>query len=240
MNESTPPTDYQRELIAAVGSLDQDGAPLEELNLDYQRRLQEFTDLGQSARRHEQARMEGVREKWKSGWISDRTKGLNELESLRVEADSRGRNAWPGLLFDRWVAGRLTVADLRCALGEAWDAPEWPERVLGRRTWVELFRTAGFVSTEGRIPPPTTSLTVYRGSVPSRRRGMAWTLDHSVAVWFAERCACFGRQAALYQMQIEPQSVLAMFDARKEAEVVVDIDAIEADHIRRLQKFQPR
>jgi hypothetical protein len=124
-------------------------------------------------------------------------------------------------LFGWWSWGRLSVDDLRAVLADAWSAPESPQHCLGIRTWVELFRTAGFISDSNR-PAPTEALTIYRGATWGRRRGMAWSTDPERAAWFATRDELHKRDALVYTVTVEPSTVLALLDGRNEAEVVVD------------------
>lgn len=105
---------------------------------------------------------------------------------------------------------------------DAWSLPEWPERILGRHTWIQLFRTAGFIARPGR-EPPSEPVTIYRGSSWGRRRGMAWTSEVHRAQKFADRWTASGSGSGLvFETTIHPEFILAMIDDRGEAEVVVD------------------
>ena len=105
---------------------------------------------------------------------------------------------------------------------DAWSHPEWPERILGRIGWVELFRAAGFVARPPR-PAPTEPLTIFRGSSWGRRRGTAWTTDPACARRFAARWTTAGATPGLvFTTVIAGDAVLAIIEDRGEAEVVVD------------------
>jgi hypothetical protein len=131
-----------------------------------------------------------------------------------------GKNARPRLLFDWWSSGQLTVEDLRALMPDAWQMSEGPQEKLGVAAWVFLFRCAGFIS-DANHPQPREPLTIYRGATWGRRRGMAWTTDREKAEWFANRFSVL-REALVYEITVGPEVVLALFDGRNEAEVVVE------------------
>jgi hypothetical protein len=123
-------------------------------------------------------------------------------------------------------------------LPSAWSGSEWPEP-LGQRSWVRLFRHAGFVAETkegGRWPdgvplpwgtagPPMAPLTIYRGVSPGARiKGMSWTLDRERAGWFAKRLEVLYGPGTVYVADVAPTGVLAYF--AKEQEVVVDPRAL--------------
>lgn len=157
------------------------------------------------------------------GWpvLDSKTTPRAQLEYLFLRF---GRNECPSQLFDWWYSGMLTVDDLRALLPQAWSSAEFPQHHLGVAQWVELFRTAGFVSDLGRLAP-TESMHVFRGTTWGRRRGMAWTRDVEKARWFAQRFVAIGAPAHVFECVVEPIAVLAIIDdpdGRNEAEVVVD------------------
>lgn len=63
-------------------------------------------------------------------------------------------------MFDWWYTGKLTRDELRAVIGTVWVMAEWPAAALGKREWVSLFRTAGFIDDAGG-PPPTKPMRVY-------------------------------------------------------------------------------
>jgi hypothetical protein len=127
------------------------------------------------------------------------------------------------MLFDWWFGGHLTADHLRQVIADVWQSAEWPERKLSTIEWVDLFRTAGFVSDPPDRQRPTEPLTIYRGTTWGRRRGMAWTEDPERAEWFAGRWASWRTgEGLVFKATIDPAGVLALIDGRKEAEVVID------------------
>jgi hypothetical protein len=69
----------------------------------------------------------------------------------------------------------------------AWTSAEYPERPVGRRTWVNLFRLAAY-------PPHSETIAIYRGAPSPSARGMAWTTDSVKTARQGDRpslaCAC--------------------------------------------------
>jgi hypothetical protein len=170
---------------------------------------------------------------------------VDELESQLLRA---GRNNGPGLLFDWWFGGELTVEQLHALLPGVWEMAEWPSRHLTRDAWILMFRTAGYCSSPPGLPAPTSPTTVYRGCTPGRRRGMSWTTDLDQARWFARRFlhVLDTPRTEVVTMDVPPELVLARCEGRGgtdglsvEAEVVVDCLAIPRGAIRRLEELTP-
>jgi hypothetical protein len=134
-----------------------------------------------------------------------------------------GRNAGPSMLYLWFETGRLTRDELRSLILDVWQMAEWPVRSLGERTWLRMFKTAGFVS-DTDAAAPTTPLTVWRGATQSR--GMSWTLDQDRARWFVQRDReWFGFQAVVFEASIPPQAVLGLIlasDSRGEREAILN------------------
>lgn len=149
--------------------------------------------------------------------------GLPARDEFTATALRLGRNHGPALLFDWWYGRRLTREDLAAVIGDVWTDAEWPAASLTVANWVELFRTAGFVSDENQ-PKPTEPLRIWRGTTWGRRRGMSWTTERDRAKWFANRWERDDRHHALvFETVVEPAVVLALLTGgRSESEVVVD------------------
>ena len=67
---------------------------------------------------------------------------------------------------------------------------------------------------------------MYRGCNPYHRLGLSWTTDRAKAEWFAERFACV-MKTRVYSAHAPAGHILAMFQARKESEVVVNPAGLE-------------
>jgi hypothetical protein len=138
-----------------------------------------------------------------------------------------GRNEGPFVLWEWWKSRRLQTQHLGPLVADAWSAAEFPEDLLGRRAWVELFSTAGyvkFVSDTGR-PVPRAPLTVYRGAIASCARRMSWTTERTIAERFAYDGLRGRLPGKVYSATAPPRAVLAYIDdpdGRNEAEVVVN------------------
>lgn len=65
-------------------------------------------------------------------------------------------------------------------------------------------------------------ITVYRGHSRRGVSGWSWTLDQSVAMWFANRCTMFGRKGIVSKGVVKKSHVIAYFDSRDEKEIVID------------------
>lgn len=129
----------------------------------------------------------------------------------------------PALLWRAFAANFDTVSELshpatfRAALSEAYTYRNVNMGGdLSPRRWLAMFRHAGFITT-GR-PLPTESLTVYRGCVDWKVRAPSWTTDLDVALWFANRAPT---RSVVWQAQVEPRHMLAIFDDVDEYEIVV-------------------
>lgn len=66
---------------------------------------------------------------------------------------------------------------------------------------------------------------VYRGCTQKNKQGMSWTLDRSVATWFARRFS--PKDPVLLAGEVSPKKILAYFGTRSEAEIVVDPKDVE-------------
>jgi hypothetical protein len=114
------------------------------------------------------------------------------------------------------------------ALGEVWtdiEAP-WPNRDI----FLDLFRNdrpkrermmkKGEHKAFAKLPK---TITVYRGFIGRRGRGLSWTTSREKAIWFAKRFAEVNEGTSQVMTGVVNKSdVLAFFTRRKESEIVVD------------------
>jgi hypothetical protein len=68
------------------------------------------------------------------------------------------------------------------------------------------------------LPDP---ITIYRGASCKHVRGMAWTTEEKLAIWFRERVLFLG-DAYVLMATVPKQKLLAYFTGRSEAEAVLD------------------
>ncbi len=60
----------------------------------------------------------------------------------------------PRILYEAWAAGRQVSADdLRVLIPDAWLYVDRPERIIGAEKWVQMFRSAGFLSIPYGLSP---------------------------------------------------------------------------------------
>lgn len=127
----------------------------------------------------------------------------------------------PQLLHCLWTEGHVDQARLVSLLIPAWQGPTQPRLALRQRAWLAMFKAAGFIgfdATTGRaIPPPLTTLTIFRGASERGRHGMSWTQDLEIARDFAARY-----EGSVFRAAIDPRAVLAVLVDIAESEVVVN------------------
>ena len=98
---------------------------------------------------------------------------------------------------------------------------------LSKRQLVSLFRSADpSVLMDGderrSLDGLDSPVTVYRGVTSYNEknvRTLSWTLNYETAKWFATR---FGENGTVYEAQVDKGHILALFNGRNEAEVIVD------------------
>ena len=133
------------------------------------------------------------------------------------------------LTFLKYASPYLTSAELGKILANAWMRSENPnmDPNVSQSKLIALFKKADpryLMDTEEQLqlaglPDP---VTIYRGVTSvnrSRVRAMSWTLNLETAEWFAHR---FGENGSVYEAQIQKAHILALFNGRNEAEIVVE------------------
>lgn len=108
---------------------------------------------------------------------------------------------------------------------DAWRIPEWPEANGGTDGWRAVWQSVGFCSDEENVTRPTEPLTLWRGALPARKRGMAWTADRDTGLWFARRFGGNihgGARPRLYTATVTPDRVYARLTGRGENEWIID------------------
>ncbi len=164
-------------------------------------------------------------------------------QAVRVALDAGLSDRVPRLLHRLWRQGAVTDSDLATVLPEVWIHNRRPLPCLGERTWVSMFKAAGFmcrleqtrlfgepdyqvgafdVSLHDRAPEGP--LTVYRGaSLASRGRGLSWTMHADCARSFAEDVgALYQVPVGIYRAALPGRAVLAIFGDVREQEVVIN------------------
>jgi hypothetical protein len=72
---------------------------------------------------------------------------------------------------------------------------------------------------------PGPPVTVYRGAAVTHKRGFSWAWERERAEWFAARTAWLGFPAAVYEVTLPREMLLAVIggvEGRGEREVIVN------------------
>jgi hypothetical protein len=175
---------------------------------------------------------------------------LDEVEftlSAAAPGPIHDRNA-PNALYALVTGGALSQEGMRDGILWAWQQCEYPEANLSAGQWRTIFAALDkpmcdhdvFASEQdGAVMPCDPAcrregepLTLYRGAIPSRRKGMAWTADRERAEWFRDRFNTAGLKTAhLYTATVEPRRVLARFIGRSEDEYVIDTKGLRVEQV---------
>jgi hypothetical protein len=141
----------------------------------------------------------------------------------RFEAELmwHGRDEGPRLLWDWWHREQIPRDEFKRLLPVVWLMAEWPSSALGNRRWLEMFKSAGFVS-DYEADPPTEPVTAYRGADERHMRGLSWSTDAERAAWFARRWSLLKADVHVFEVTVPSGFVLAHLVGRNEAELVIN------------------
>jgi len=133
------------------------------------------------------------------------------------------------LAFIKFTEPFLSDKDLGQVLSSAWILSEAPssDPNMSKRNLVALFKSiphefimdAEELRQYAELEDPVTIYRGVRSDKDKHIKNLSWTLDREKAEWFAHR---FDRDGTVYEAQIEKKHILALFNGRNEAEVVVD------------------
>lgn len=152
---------------------------------------------------------------------------LNELNF-----GTMGRNEKASYFLENYHL--LSPKGLNKLLPEIWTMCEWPGLAYDYLEWIHIFYDAleyGFVSDDGSERPTDykSKINLYRAATEEYARGIAWTTSLETAKWFNERNRMFGwEDSAIYQITVPKGIILAIFNKRKEHEVIIDLEDIDA------------
>lgn len=131
--------------------------------------------------------------------------------------------------FLKYAKDSLSEKDFVGILTDAWIRNEAPnsDPSLSKRDLLEMFKStdpALLMDEEEhqRFMELDDTVTIYRGVTSKNAKNvkaLSWTLDRSVAEWFAHR---FGENGTVYEAQISKDHIHALFNGRNETEVIVD------------------
>ena len=134
-----------------------------------------------------------------------------------------------GLTFLKYTSPFLSREEFSKILSDAWARSENPnsDPNFTKKELISMFRQADpiILMDQGerkKLAELENTVTIYRGVTSLNAdniRAMSWTLDKSVAEWFAYR---FKENGTVYEAEINKKHILALFIGRNESEVVVD------------------
>lgn len=132
------------------------------------------------------------------------------------------------LTFLKLASKHLSFDDFSRILGDAWVMSENPnsDANVTKAELVDFFVAADpdvIMTPEERkeLDELDDVVTVYRGVTSYNADNvyaLSWSLEYEKAEWFAHR---FGEDGTVYQAQINKKNILALFNGRNEAEVIV-------------------
>lgn len=133
------------------------------------------------------------------------------------------------VLWALWRLRPLRGDELNILLSVWWSTTETPflwfaEAGIDTAEIVAMFRAADFVSDTDEIHHPDEPVVVYRGCGREGTRGLSWTLSEETAAEFARLESQIDREgvASVYSATVAPESILGIFFARGEEEILVD------------------
>lgn len=163
---------------------------------------------------------------------------LNYRTSKAMADDAYQRHSWSlyivaharpyrlTRLADLFDSGLIDRDELRPLLEQFWRDTEFPRQfgAIPRR----LFRAAGFLTDAPELwKTMPDELIVYRGA--SRKPGpnaISWSLARGVGEFFARRFSTKRKPGQLWRADVHKRDVLAYFEGRGEAEIVVSPSVI--------------
>ena len=170
--------------------------------------------------------------------ITADNEALDEWRKMVSEQISSAKSAFEiymmtnkpyGMTFLKYASHHLSKKDFSQILADAWIRSENPNNDpnLTQRKLLSMFQSAEprhLMSQDelNTLDELDATVTVYRGVTSfnaNNVKALSWTLDRSVAEWFATR---FDEDGTVYQAQIEKSHIYAYFDGRNESEVIVD------------------
>lgn len=133
------------------------------------------------------------------------------------------------LAFLKYVEPYLSREDFSEILAAAWVRTEAPnaDPNLTKNKLLAMFKKAdpSILMDEDeyeQFKALHETVTVYRGVTSHNAKNikaLSWTLDFETAEWFAHR---FNEDGTVYEARIDKEYIYALFNGRKESEVIVD------------------
>ena len=131
--------------------------------------------------------------------------------------------------FLKYAEPYLSEKDFGQILSSAWISNESPtnDPNISKHRFVRMFKATSpeyLMDAEEllQLQELDDTVTIYRGVTSHNHtniNALSWTLDRDKAEWFAHR---FGEEGTVYEAQIDKEHILALFNGRNEAEVIID------------------
>lgn len=146
------------------------------------------------------------------------------------------------LTFLKFASESLSFEDFSKILNDAWVMSENPncDANVSKDELVKFFKVADpehLMTQEERkrLNELDDTVTIYRGVTSYNADNvyaLSWSLEYEKADWFAHR---FNEDGTVYRARIDKKNILAFFNGRSEAEVIVDpkdlTEVMEAEYM---------
>lgn len=158
-------------------------------------------------------------------WRKLTTEKIDKADNVHQVFAMATKPYLPGLF--KWVESELSEKDYAETLARLWTRVEFPNNDVNVSTseFRDYFKKAKkrFLMDKDEYKVfealPQT-ITVYRGlQKDATAKALSWTLEKSVAEWFANR---FDNNGEVVEGTIDKNYVFAYFDRRSEKEIVLD------------------
>lgn len=163
-------------------------------------------------------------------WRKLMTEKIDKTENVYQIFAMVSKPYLPG--FFKWVNSDLSEKDYAEMLAHLWTRVEFPNtnvdvstsefRTLFKKAKKKFLMDKDEYKTFEALPQ---TITVYRGlQKDATAKALSWTLDKSVAEWFAHR---FDYNGEVVEGSIDKNYVFAYFDRRNEKEIVLDYTRVK-------------
>lgn len=140
-----------------------------------------------------------------------------------------------GNRFDylNWLHKGNLITDQECAdkVYSIWTMQENFYRCgMGKKKLIRMMKLAEkspLLQSDIDDLSDNNTVTIYRGVKVNNYRGLSWTIDKSVAEWFARRFRHNEDKCYVFTGTINKKDILALFSSRNEKEVVCDYRKIK-------------
>jgi hypothetical protein len=140
--------------------------------------------------------------------------------AMRLMADAVMYGDRPQRVHRASQANELTQADMAEVIHYVWTRDDNAAWLVVSTEWVKMFRASGLIVRRADQTLPHFPL-LYRGTTDDRKRGMAWTREIDTTRDFQSRYKQRDEDAHVCRTFAQQHAVVAMFNTRTEAEIVL-------------------